>query len=231
MKLLNLALAFWLGVASSVAADMPEQGIVVTGEGTYAAVPDMAMITLGVRETAPSARDAMLQVSGAVAAILVKLDELGVADIDRQTSQFYLNPVYDPRPIDTDKAPQVISYEAGNSVTVRVRNLATLGTMMDAVLEIGANNFNGLSFGLKDDSVALATARALAVADARLRAEQLAQAASIKLGQIQRMTESSMGAQPKGMEMAQMRSVMSDAVAGGEVDVRAQVTIVYAIAP
>ncbi len=231
MKLLNTVLAIWLGCAGIAGAQSVEQGIIVTGEGRVAAVPDMAVITLGVRETAPTAKAAMDQVTTSVAGILERLDALNVAALDRQTSQFFLRPVYDNRPNDNGTPPEITAYEAGNSVTVRVRDLGQLGTLMDAVINIGANDFNGLSFGLKDDSSVLASARALAVTDARLRAEQLAQAADVKLGSVTRMTESSFGAQPKAMEMASARVSMDSAIAEGEVEVQAQVTMVFSIAP
>jgi len=112
-----------------------------------------------------------------------------------------------------------------------VRDLAGLGEMLDAVIDIGANDFNGLNFGLQDPAPALAIARKVAVADAMDRATQLANAASLSLGTVLRMTENSQGVAPMAMEMAAVRSGMNDAIAGGEVDIRAQVTMVFAIAP
>ncbi len=104
--------------------------------------------------------------------------------------------------------------------------------MLDAVIDIGANDFNGLSFGLQDPAPALDAARKAAVADAMERAGQLAKAAGLDLGKVVRMTEISQGARPIAMEMAAMRSSeMAGAIAGGEVEVQAQVTMVFEIAP
>lgn len=232
MKTLKLAASIWVLWVGLALAQMSEQGIIVTGEGRISAVPDMATITLGVRENADTAKEAMGQVTASVSAILAELDALGVAQMDRQTSRFFLNPVYNNyQSSNGDNPRRVTGYEAGNAVTVTVRDLAKLGEMLDAVIDIGANDFNGLSFGLQDPKPALARARRAAVADAVARAEQLAQAASVTLGSVLRMTENSQGAAPMAMEMAAMRSGTADAIAGGEVDIRAQVTMVFAIVP
>ncbi len=223
-----LVLVVW---AQAVLAQGPEQGIIVTGEGRISAPPDMATITLGVTENAETAGEVMDKVTASVAAILAELEAMGVAPQDRQTSGFYLSPVHNNRTSSSNDAPRITGYRAGNSVTVRVRDLDELGPVMDAVIKIGANNFNGLRFGLQDSKEAYAQARVLAVQDAALRANQLADAAGVTLGGIQRITESSHHGAPVMMEMAQSRSAMSDAIATGEVDVVAQVTMVFSIAP
>ncbi len=150
MKTLKLAASVWILCATVALAQMPEQGIIVTGEGRISAAPDMATITLGVRENADTAKEAMGKVTASVSAIIEKLDDLGVAEKDRQTSRFYLNPVYNNLSSNSGEGPVVTGYEAGNAVTVTVRDLTALGGMLDAVVDIGANDFNGLSFGLQE---------------------------------------------------------------------------------
>ncbi|MGB3243862.1 MAG: SIMPL domain-containing protein [Sulfitobacter sp.] len=231
MKALKLSVLIWVFCAGFASAQAVEQGISVTGEGRVSMPPDMATITLGVTENAATAGAVMAQVNASVASILKELDALGVAAEDRQTSGFYLQPVHNDRASSSDAPPRITGYRAGNTVTVRVRDLAALGPMMDAVIEIGANDFNGLQFGLQDTSAALALARTRAVQDAVLRAGQLAQAADLALGGIQRMTENSSYGGPAAMDFAQSRALMSEAIAGGEVDVVAQVTMVFSIAP
>ena len=67
------------------------------------------------------------------------------------------------------------------------------------------------------------------MADAQLRASQLAEAAGISLGDVLRMTENSHHGGPRVMPLAESRSSASDAIAGGEVNVMAQVTMVFGI--
>ncbi|MFC6583806.1 SIMPL domain-containing protein [Sulfitobacter aestuariivivens] len=136
------------------------------------------------------------------------------------------------RSVSSDQPPQIVGYRAGNTVKVRVRDLAKLGAMLDGVIETGANDFNGLSFGLQNPAPAKARARAAAVADAMERAGELADAAGLALGTVLRMTEHSNVSRPAPMmEMSAPRGSMGDAIATGEVDVTAQVTMVFAIAP
>ncbi len=231
MKALKWAAMLWVICAGLALAQSHEQGIIVTGEGRVSMAPDMATITLGVRENAKTAKEAMGKVTDSVSDILAILDDLGVAQSDRQTSRFYLNPVYASGSYSSGTPQKVNGYEAGNSVTVMVRDLTVLGDMLDAVIDIGANDFNGLSFGLQEPGPAMSAARALAVQDAMARAEELAQAAALSLGSVIRMTENSRGGAPMMMEMSAARSSINDAIAGGEVDVQAQVTMVFAITP
>ncbi|MEX3314888.1 SIMPL domain-containing protein [Sulfitobacter sp. PS-8MA] len=230
MRLINWVALAWMAGASALAAQQQsEQGIIVTGQGSVAAAPDMATITLGVTEEAPSAKAAMDRVTEAVAAILAQLDAEGIAASDRQTSRFYLRPVHDRRPVENGAPPEISGYQAGNSVTVKVRDLSNLGAVMDAVLEKGANDFNGIDFGLQDPKDAMAEARRAAVTDATDRARQMAEAAGVELGELLRMTENTTP-QPRMFEAARMGAAMDSAIAEGEVEVQAQVSMTFAIA-
>lgn len=238
MKLLQWvargAVLAFLSCASMAAAQEAQDGVIVTGEGVVTVAPDMAVITLGVTEVGATAKDAMAEVSGAVAAIIAKLDTLGIPPAHRQTSRFFLRPVYERQKAPENgqsEPPQIIGYEAGNSVTLRVEDLTRLGAIMDSVVAEGANDFNGLSFGLQDESFAMAEARKLAVADAQARADQLAEAAGIKLGLVRKITENSNGHRPMMMEMAQARGGFDAPVEAGELTLRAQVTMTFSIAP
>lgn len=228
MKLVILW-AFWAGMAVAQ-GQTPEQGIIVTGEGRVSTPPDMVAISLGVTGTGKTTSDVMENVTGAAAAIQAKLAALGIDPEDRPTSGFYLHPVHNNTAPSNPGAPEITGYRAGNTITVRLRDLALSGPLMDEVIAIGVNNFNGLSFSLQDPASSLGQARAAAVADARVRAGQLAQAAGLTLGDVLRITENSYFGGPR-MAMAEGRSSMGDAIVSGEVDVTAQVTMVFAIAP
>ncbi len=229
MRIIHGAALIWMALATGVVAQSSQNGIIVSGEGVVALAPDMATIQLGVSERAASASDAMRQTSEKVTAILVQLDGLAVAGMDRQTSGLYLRPVYDNRPREDNSPVEVVGYEAGNTVSVTVRDLSKLGMLLDAVVAEGANDFNGLQFGLQDNAEALIAARKGAVADAMARASQLAQAAGVTLGDVVQMSETSQGYRPMEMRASKMSS-MDMPIEAGEVDVRAQVTMQFEIA-
>ena len=228
MRILQWTAVIWMAMVSGVMAQNVQNGITVSGEGVVSLAPDMATIRLGVSERAATASDVMRQTSEKVRGILDQLDGIQVAGLDRQTSGLYLRPVYDNRPRDDNGPAQVVAYEAGNTVSVTVRDLSKLGALLDAVVAEGANDFNGLEFGLQDKADALIAARKAAVADAMARASQLAEAAGVTLGDILQMSESSQGYQPMEMKSAQMRS-MDVPIETGEVAIRAQVNMQFAI--
>ncbi|MBS0125176.1 SIMPL domain-containing protein [Thetidibacter halocola] len=224
MRMLSFCIA--LALATPLYAD--EAGrITVTGEGQAFAAPDMATITLGVTERADNARDAMDATSAGVAAILGRLTAMGVEPRDVQTSDLSLGPVWTQH--NSSGEAVITGYEASNRLTVRVRNLDSLGGVLDAVLEDGANRFSGLGFGLQDPAPLEDEARRAAVADALARARLYAEAAGVDLGPILSINESG-GVRPMPMD-APMFAARAEAVpvAAGETGLSASVTIVFAL--
>ncbi|MCF7725374.1 DUF541 domain-containing protein [Sulfitobacter sp. M220] len=229
IRVFKFAAILCVGFASGALAQQAPQGITVSGEGVVSLAPDTATIRLGVSERAASAAEAMAQTSEKVRGILNQLDSLKIAGLDRQTSGLYLRPVYDNGSRNDTTPVQVSGYEAGNTVSVTVPDLSKLGQLLDAVVAEGANDFNGLQFGLQDNQAALEQARKDAVSDAMARAQQLADAAGVKLGKVVSMSETSQGFRPMEMRSAQMKS-MDMPIETGEVDVSAQVSLQFEIA-
>ncbi len=211
------------------AAPMPK--ISVTGEGRAEAAPDMASIRIGITARAPTAAEALAETSEAVRATLDRLDAAGIAPRDRQTTGLSLQPDHDYGRNST-REPRIVGYTAQNGVSIRVRDLSVLGELLDAVVADGANRLDGLSFGLADPGPVLDSARRRAVADARSRAELYAEAAGVTLGPVLSISDG----RSSGPIMPMMRAdqpMMAEAavpIAEGEVEMTAQVQIVFAIA-
>ncbi len=224
-------LAAILAVTAASFAHAEERRISVDATGVVQAEPDMATITLGVTNEDKQASNAMQATSDAVAQILKRLDDMGVEARDVQTRDLSLSPVWSGRNVSNNDRPEISGFVASNRVLVRVRDLTQLGTIMDAVIRDGANDFGGLSFGVQDPSPLRAQARAKAVAEATAKAEQLAQAANVTLGPVQQISEQAGGIRPvaqmRAMDMAEAGSVP---VAGGEVSVSVNVTMEFGIA-
>ncbi len=220
-----LVLATTLALPLTARAEAPFPQISVSGEGVVQSAPDMATISLGVTTQGATAAEAMASNSAEVAKVLANLTAVGIEGRDIQTTGLSLNPVWS----NYDQTQKIESYSAMNSVTVRVRALDALGGVLDAAVKDGANTLNGLTFGLADPAPALDEARQRAVADAARKAAILAQAAGVKLGRIVNITEGGGYATPAPMFRAE--SSMKDAVpvAGGEVALQVNVTILYAI--
>ncbi len=216
-----------VAVAGAGMATAQEARIITTmGTGTVEAPPDMATIRLGVTNQASEASAAMAATSEAASAVLDRLEAAGVAPRDVQTDQLSVQPLWSDYSAETRR---ITGFVASNVLTVRVRDLDQLGTLLDLVMQDGANTFNGLSFGLQEHKPAQDAARAAAVRDALDRAAQLADAAGVTLGPVQTISEQAGVARPMMMEMAAARSA-DVPVAPGELTVTAQVSVVFAIA-
>ena len=207
---------------------VPPRQIMVMGEGQVEAVPDMATITLGVTHEAKAAREAMAATSDAVARILEQLGAMGIAERDLQTSNLTLNPVWSDRSGSVGGYNQISGFAASNTVFVRVRDLDGLGQILDAVIDVGANDFNGLSFSVQEPEPLEMQARDAAVADAMAKAVALAKAAGVTLGPVRSITDNGGGGGPVMMEMAASRKG-GVPIAAGEVTVSAMVSMVFDI--
>ncbi|CUK24295.1 26 kDa periplasmic immunogenic protein precursor [Cognatishimia activa] len=210
---------------------MGEAGeIAVQGRGVVEQAPDMAVITLGARYQAFTAREAMDEVNKRTQAALAIMERLGVEPRDMQTGSLYLNPVWEHGNNRIDVA-RIKGYEAGNQMTVRIRDLEILGKALDEMVSDGVNAFNGLSFGLQDPSEAMNEARRKAVEDAVAKATLYAEAAGVELGDIKSINEGGISMpQPRFMARTEMAMDSGVPIASGELSTQAIVSIVFEIA-
>ncbi|VDC30048.1 SIMPL domain-containing protein [Pseudogemmobacter humi] len=210
--------------AAPVLADTPPKTITVTGEASVARAPDMATVMIGVTSVAATAAEALAANSGDMQAVIERLRASGIGEKDMQTTGLSVNPNWTSYSSGAS-SEKIDGFTAMNSLTVGIRDLDALGAVLDAVVADGANTLNGVTFGLIDPGPALDEARKEAVADARARAELLAGAAGVKLGDLVSMTEGSgyLGG-PAPMFREQAASVP---VERGEVSYQASVTLVW----
>ena len=157
------------------------RSISVTGTGSVQVVPDMATITLGVETRRETASEALQENNTAQSALLDVLKEAGIADTDVQTAGLNLYSIYGER---SDLSSEVTGYTVSNTVSVQVRDLNSLGALIEDVVAVGGNNFQGLSFGVSDPTPYRTQARVAAVEDARAKAEQLAELTGASLGNV-----------------------------------------------
>ena len=211
------------------AAAQDERTVSVSGEGRVSAVPDLAVVQVGVTTDAGTAAEALAANSAAMARVLGTFAAEGVEPRDLQTSSLSLGPRWADR---EGQAPVVEGYTARNVLSVRVRDLDRLGAILDAAAAggEGANTFEGLSFGMDEPGALEDEALRLAVADARRKAELVAAEAGIALGAVQRIDTGTVpGPRPMDMQMARMAAAESVPVAQGELEIAASVSMVFAI--
>jgi uncharacterized protein YggE len=120
-------------------------------------------------------------------AVIEALKAAGIADVDIQTAYYSVNVLQE---YDTNGQPARVSgYQVSNQVTVTVRDIDQLGEILDQAVQAGANAIYGVSFIVTDTSDAAAMARKAAIADARAKAQQIADETGMQLGRVLSVTE------------------------------------------
>jgi len=157
-------------------------GLWVNGEGKAMAVPDVAILSLGIEAEAPTVAQAQMDAAGAMDKVMEALTGNGVQEKDVQTQQFSIYPIR--RWIEKENREEIIGYRVTNMVTAKIRAMDKAGTIIDAVAEAGGNltRVNDISFTVDDLTLYYKEARGKAVEDAAAKAKQIAEAAGIKLG-------------------------------------------------
>lgn len=159
--------------------------ISATGEVTR--VPDVAIISTGVVSRAPSATAAIQQNAARMERVRSALRRAGIADKDIQTSSINLNPEYH---YDQNRPPRLTGYTASNQLSVRFRDIAETGKILDALVAEGANQISGPSLTIDKPEEALDEARMRAIANGRARADLYARALGMRVVRLLSVSES-----------------------------------------
>jgi uncharacterized protein YggE len=204
----------------------------LSAHGETRVVPDEATITLGVQTTASAAAQAMAQNAAQMTEVTAALHRAGVADKDIQTSNLSLNAQY---VYVANQPARLTGYQASNEVTITVEDLTRLGPAIDAVTAAGANQVNGISFGLKDSTAAENQARLAAVKALGAKAELYAGATGYRVSRLVSLSEGG-GYEPgpvvRPLMMAAQARVQAipTTVSSGELTVRIDVNGLYELA-
>lgn len=242
-----LALAFASMTGTAMAQNLSPVPVIVQGntllsvnaEGSATRKPDMAVFNAGVASTGKTAGEAMAANAADMNRVVAALKKAGIADKDIQTSNLSLNPIYadtshTPPDAYGQQLPRIIGYQANNSVTVRQRDLAQFGKVIDTLVSAGANQVNGPEFKLDNDDAAMDEARTKAVGIARQRANLYAKAAGLRVVRILSISESG-GYSPQPVMYARAAAAdMGGAqtpVQAGEVGLNVQVSVQFELAP
>ena len=226
---------FFMGSYQKTTKHKTSRRIVVSGEGEATAMPDLAIMTLGVVREAPTAREALDANNKAMAKVIAAMKASGVADRDLQTARVQIHPRYDylKKPRGTQET-KLVAYMVSNTLTVRVRYLSEVGELFDKAVTLGVNEGGGLAFINDDVSAMMTEARKEAVADALEKAKIISEAAGVKLAEIIDISEG-FARQPRhwsDYERSAQRSMRMDSEAPvpieiGENSCRVQVNITF----
>jgi len=145
--------------------------ISVTGQGRLTVKPDTATLSFGVTELKASPSEAYAALSASLNKISPAVKSMGLKDEQIQTSLFNLSAEYTWT---QDKGQQLVGYRATTTLTVTTQDLDKVAALIQAAVDAGANQLNGLSFSVKDTDKLLESALDLAVDDAKAKAERVA---------------------------------------------------------
>jgi uncharacterized protein YggE len=186
-----------VAATSSVWAQTPpSRTITVTSSAEVRAVPDRAVVQLGVQTRASNAQAALTQNNDQIARVIAALKGLGIPDTDLQTSQLSVQPVYNSE--SPNQPPQLVGFEAMNIVSVQLADMARIGPVIDAAVTAGANQVMGIGFRVADEDRVQLTALRDAVMRSRPQAEAIAAAAGVTLGDVDAVMEVGRSAVPVG---------------------------------
>lgn len=209
-----------------------QTGISVSGEGRTTAVPDLATLQVGVQSQQPTVTAARDEAAQAMTQVIAALENSGVAEGDIQTQYFNISQVTQWN--DRDNQQEVIGYQVTNTVTAKIRDINSVGQVIDAVAAGGGDliRINGVSFTVEDPTPYVAQIRELAMNDARNKAEQLAELAGVTLGAPVYISESSQLPSPiyRGVNEAAVPTSVVTPISPGETEITLNVQVTYAIA-
>jgi uncharacterized protein YggE len=218
-----------LGQAAPPAADTMFRATTLNlaAYGEVNAPPDMATIGLGVTTQAGTAAEAMQANAARMGQVMAALKKAGIAAKDIQTSGLNLNPQY---VYEQNVPPRLTGYQASNQVAVIVHDLAKLGAAVDATVNAGANQVNGINFGLNEPTTTENAAREAAVKALQAKADLYAKATGYRVGRLVSLSEG--GGYTPGPPMpmvmaAAKREAMDTSVSPGELKIRIDVSGLY----
>ena len=220
-----------LAIALSACSPKSSENVVartinVTGSGEVYLLPDIAYVYVGTRSEADDVATALNDNNKQAQGISSVLSELGVDPKDIQTTSFNVYPLQNYGP---DGQPMDIKYVVENTVFIKVRELQRLGELLDAVVRKGANQINGISFDVEDREQAESDSRKLAVQDATKKAQELADAAGVELGQLMNLNVYSSGS-PQPMYDAKGGGYAAQSaapIASGQLVISAEANLSY----
>ena len=217
-----------------------ESGIWVTGEGSVTLEPDLAVLGLGVEARGETVSEALADASTAMDAVLGALRSRDIQDRDVQTRNFNVRPEYEYQEVVQSGARRqvrvLVGYVVSNTVTVKIRDLNSVGVVIDDVVTAGgdATRIDDVGFTVDDQSAYAEELRSKAVADAMAKARHFASLAGVSLGEPTFISEAAAGVPitpvyAESFALAKAVSAPATSISGGELELRMSVQVLFEI--
>ena len=224
--------------AQDTTTNTERRTISVEGTGTVEVAPDTADISLGVMVQNESLEAAQQENSERTQSIMDALTEGGIAEEDIATSRYMVYPINE---YDRDgNLVGIQAYEVSSGIDITVRDLSAVGQVLEDAVAAGANQVNTISFYVDNTDEPASEARSMAIENARVKADEIAEAAGVIVVGIYDIEEtSSPDAEAVRFDMPQGEAIgmggsadqasMNVPVAPGQTTVTVKVKVVYEI--
>lgn len=216
--------------------------ITVTGDGEVTAAPDIATVTITIRESASTVPAAQKLVEAKVKSAMDALKALGVDEKDQKTTSYYVNPKYENVAVSSSVGmyptynQKIVGYEVAESVEIKVRKIDSAGEVIGALGAANITEISGPTFTIEDMDKVQAEAKEEAIAEAREKAKATAKSLGADLGQIMQYSEDAGGYYPMyARDMVSSQSYGKGAATPevslptGENTIKSHVTITYSL--
>lgn len=222
-RIVALAVAVALALSFAPGDAKAKDSLTLVGHGSVSAPSDLATIVVGVETTEDEAADALERNSRDTAAVIAAAVDAGVPQEAIKTSSFSVSPRYGDS-YSSGRSGLTDSYLVSNTVEIHIKDLDSLGDLLDRLVRSGANTIRHVTFGFQDPTALTDEARRLAVADAKRKAALFADATGVTLGPITMIREGGMP-QPGAVT----RTASAVPVTPGDREVSASVEITWSI--
>lgn len=232
LSVLSLFLVFSVHAQDSNRTD---RTVRVGGEATVNVAPDQAIVRFGIVSEAKTAEEARAQNAEASKNAMNAVRALDVPDSQMRMESLRLQPQWEYNP-NTERREQT-GYEASRQVIVELRDLEQLPRLVTRVVQQGANRLEGINYELADRDSVRNEALQMAAQQAQDKAKLLAHSLRAELGPVQQVTEQDLGVdRPSPRVQMQFAKAAQeeaepepDAYAAGEIEVRANVEVIFAL--
>lgn len=201
--------------------------VIVSGDAIVQAQPDTAILTISVVTQARRALDAQQENATKTDAMVRALKAAAGTGAEVKTSGYSVQPM---RVYRENQPPTITGYEARNSVTVTMSELAKVGNVIDAASQAGANDVSGIAFTLRQDRPARDRALQEATREAMSKAQTIAQALGGRVVSIAEVQEEGFVRPPQPVYQAEALMARRDAVSTpieiGSLDITSRVQLV-----
>lgn len=202
----------------------------VSAHGTIKAVPDRATLSTNVVTDGSSTEQARVRNAEVAQRLIAAARSAGVPEAALRTEALRVGPRFKPDK-DGDDTDVIIGYRAQTRLSIKLRDMAMVARVYDALAGAGASGIDGPQFDFADDAPLKSRARAAAVAAAQAQAADYATPFGLHVSRILRISERTSFAE-NGQDIvvtASRANAATPPVLPGEQDVTADVWIDFVL--